>query len=67
MTEETKKLRKESDFWLAMCIEQGYVPATCDLPGQIVFILVNKGEDPCAGCNVDRNQCHGRPRGSRYD
>ena len=43
-----------------MAIKQGYVPATCSLPGPVVMGLMNKGEDPCSGCNDDRGVCKGR-------
>jgi len=39
-----------SDTMREMCIQQGYVPPKCQLIGMIVWALVNKGEDPCAGC-----------------
>lgn len=45
-----------------MCVKQGYVPSTCTLDGELVWMLVRKGEDPCAGCNMDRAVCKGRPR-----
>lgn len=51
----------ENDLMLKMCVGQGYVPATCYLPGPIVWGLMQRGEDPCAGCNLDRGRCHGRP------
>ena len=51
----------ESDIFLQGAIGQGYVPSTCELDGHLVMFLVNKGEDPCAGCNNDRAVCHGRP------
>jgi len=49
------------DIMLELCIKQGYVPSTCKMNGQMVFLLVQK-EDPCAGCNMDRNVCKGRPK-----
>lgn len=52
----------EPDLMREMCVAQGYVPAKCQLPGMIALALVNKGEDPCAGCNLDRGVCGGRPR-----
>jgi hypothetical protein len=49
-----------------MMIEQGYVPDTCQLPielaGPLIWDRVNKGEDVCAGCNMNRSVCHGRAR-----
>lgn len=51
----------EDDIMRQMCIDQGYVPAKCQLPGMLILALVNKQEDPCAGCNHDRGVCGGRP------
>ncbi len=51
----------DDDMQLRMCINQGYVPPTCLLGGVIVWSLMIKGEDPCAGCNCDRAKCYGRP------
>lgn len=51
-----------NDIWLGMAKGQGYVPKGCLLVGQIVMGLVNKGEDPCAGCNGPRDRCGGRPK-----
>ena len=49
-----------SDMWLKMAIQQGYVPATCLLNGNIVMSEINRGNDPCAGCRGPRDKCHGR-------
>ena len=46
-------------------IQQGWVPKTCTLTEQQALMLwpiVAKGTDPCAGCNYDRNVCKGRPK-----
>ena len=51
-----------SDFQLGMSKAQGYVPQSCLLGGATVWSEVQKGHDPCAGCNCDRDKCHGRPR-----
>ncbi len=51
---------QERDIMREMCIQQGYVPSTCQLPGVIIFGLINKGENPCDGCNVDRDECNGK-------
>lgn len=51
-----------ADMWLQMAKGQGYVPKGCLLGGQVVMGLVNKGDDPCAGCNCDRTMCGGRPK-----
>lgn len=48
------------DTMLQLCIKQGYVPKTCLLGGALVFGLVNRGDDPCAGCAGPREKCHGR-------
>ena len=52
----------EKDVMLDICVEQGYVPATCQLKGLIVLHLVHTEGDPCARCNMDRLECKGRPR-----
>ena len=52
----------KTDVWLEMAKGQGYVPPKCLLGGQIVMMLINKGDDPCSGCNIDRSACGGRPR-----
>jgi hypothetical protein len=54
---------QEKDTMRDHCIEQGYVPKDCYLLGTIVFCLVQLGEDPCEGCNLDRMKCKGRPNG----
>lgn len=56
IAEEKKDISRE------MCIKQGYVPPKCTLPGLLAMFLVQKGEDPCAGCNMDRGTCEGRPK-----
>jgi len=46
-----KKDKKDSkDLLLEMCIKQGYVSKGCRLSGQMVFMLVNTGKNPCDGC-----------------
>jgi hypothetical protein len=52
---------QRADIWLKMAIGQGYVPATCQLNGQLVMGLTNEGKDPCIGCHCPREICHGRP------
>jgi len=52
----------EQDTLREMCIQQGYVPPKCALPGPMVWGLMQKGEDPCAGCNVPRSECGGRAK-----
>lgn len=43
-----------------MCIQQGYVPSTCQMDGQLCWLLVQEGKDPCKGCNYNRAKCDGR-------
>lgn len=43
-----------------MCIQQGYVPSSCKMDGQLCWLLVNEGKDPCMGCNYNRTECNGR-------
>ena len=52
----------EDDWHLKIAIEQGYVPKTCLIIGHIVMGLINKGENPCSGCNGPREKCKGRPK-----
>jgi hypothetical protein len=55
------------DMFKVMCVQQGYVPKTCTLPGTLVWYLIKQEEDPCAGCNMDRQVCLGRPKkGERW-
>ncbi len=46
-------------------IDQGYVPATCslheDLAALLILSEISEGRDPCAGCNMSRDVCKGRP------
>ncbi len=50
----------QDDIILKMAIGQGYVPKTCLLGGMVVMGLMNRGDDPCTGCNGPRKRCHGR-------
>ncbi len=54
------------DIMLKMAIGQGYVPNGCTLDGMIVMGLINRGEDPCKGCNNDRINCNGRNNDPDY-
>lgn len=51
-------------------IDQGYVPATCTMDDRIAGLLIyseiSAGRSPCAGCNADRSQCHGKPADPSY-
>lgn len=49
-----------NDHFLIMSIQQGYVPKGCLLNGNIVFLTVKDGKDPCEGCQCDRSKCGGR-------
>jgi hypothetical protein len=52
-----------NDMFKEMCIRQGYIPPTCTIPyGQYAWLLVNKGESPCWGCNEDRKVCNGQEK-----
>ena len=51
-----------TDHALKMCIHQGYVPASCLLAGMLVLGIIALGDDPCTGCNCDREKCKGRPK-----
>jgi hypothetical protein len=50
---------EEKDSMRELCIQQGYVPQKCKLPGMLVYGLINKGENPCNGCNENREKCGG--------
>jgi hypothetical protein len=45
------------DAVLDMCKKQGYVPKDCKLDGELVWLLVSMGKNPCVGCNMDRSIC----------
>jgi len=50
------------EFFKVMCIEQGYIPPTCTMEGQLCWLLVKDGQIPCSGCNADRAICKGLPK-----
>lgn len=50
------------DVMLKIAIQQKYVPKTCLLGGVVVMDEINKGNDPCTGCNCDRIKCGGRSK-----
>jgi len=54
---------KEPDTMRELCIEQGYVPAKCKLPGFVIYAATQKDGDACKGCNLNRDECGGRPKG----
>ena len=47
------------DAMLAMAKMQGYVPNDCLLGGVVVMSEINKGINPCLGCNGPRQKCGG--------
>lgn len=50
-----------------MCINQGYVPPTCKMDGQLCWLLISDGKNPCDGCNYNREDCKGLPKKEKYD
>lgn len=53
-----KSLEKEdNDTMRMLCVQQGYVTPKCKLNGFIILALIQKGENPCLGCNIDRSEC----------
>lgn len=48
---------EDRDVMREMAIQRGYVPEGCELPGMLVMGLTNQGQDPCIGCNCDRDKC----------
>lgn len=49
------------DSLLQMAKDQGYVPKSCLLGGEVVMRLITSGIDPCKGCKGPRHICKGRP------
>ena len=47
------------DILLNMAKGQGYVPSSCLLGGMIVMDELNKGNNPCWGCDGPRHLCKG--------
>jgi len=42
------------DFLTTLCYRQGYVPTEkCQLPGQLIMLMVRDGKAPCTGCNMN--------------
>jgi len=50
------------DVQLGMAKHQGYVPQTCLLGGATVMDEINKGRNPCDGCEGPRSRCKGSPK-----
>ena len=47
------------------CLNKKYpLPKECYLDSWIVQMEISAGHDPCAGCNLSREKCHGRPKKS---
>jgi len=44
----------------------GVVSGKCKLDGMLTALLAKTGEDPCAGCNYNRDECNGRPKSNTY-
>lgn len=53
-----------ADILLGLAKRQGYVPKNCLLGGLVVMGEINKGNDPCRGCECERVKCGGRPKGN---
>jgi hypothetical protein len=49
----------ERDRMREMAVQQGYVPPACKLSGILIIYLVYRGQNPCWGCNVNREDCGG--------
>ena len=62
MTGPRETSADDTDIMRDLCIRQGYVPADCYLPGQMVYCLTSSQGDACKGCNGDRGVCKGRPK-----
>jgi hypothetical protein len=54
--------KSKPDAMFEMVVQQGYVPPTCLLTGQFVMMVTQRGEDACSGCNMNRDECRGRPK-----
>lgn len=50
------------DIQLEMAKMQGYVPQKCLLGGMVVMDEINKGNNPCWGCEGPREKCDGAPK-----
>jgi hypothetical protein len=58
-----EQLEPDQDDWeLGMAKQQGYVPGMCLLGGAVVMCQINKGKNPCWGCNGPREKCKGTPK-----
>ena len=54
------RIEIEKDIMRDMCINQGYVPERCTLPGHLILLLTTEQGDACKGCNGNREICGGR-------
>jgi hypothetical protein len=52
----------QDDCQLGMAKQQGYVPVTCLLGGVVVMSEINRGHNPCWGCEGPREICKGKAR-----
>lgn len=50
------------DFTRKLYIKKGCVPPTCEMPGDIIKMLIEDLGDPCIGCETNREVCKGRPK-----
>ena len=48
-----KPPKRFGDVMLQLCIKQGYVYPECQLDGQVVYLLIQEGKNPCEGCLAD--------------
>jgi hypothetical protein len=54
----------QDDWQLGMAKMQGYVPTTCLLGGATVMSEIQKGNNPCWGCEGPREICKGKTKRS---
>ena len=50
------------DMALGMAKIQGYIPETCLLGGKTIWDEINRGRNPCWGCEGPRLKCNGKPK-----
>jgi len=54
-----------NDRVLQLFKNRGVVPDGCYLNGLLILVEFRLKADPCAGCNLDRERCGGRPKAKR--
>lgn len=52
----------QDDMQLGMAKMQGYVPQDCLLGGMVAMDEINKGNNPCWGCEGPREKCGGKEK-----